>query len=165
MDAIEVLKTRRSIRRYLAKPVEKEKIEMIINCARLAPTAVNIQPWEFIVITDPEKRKALADATDHGKFIKDAPVAIAVFCDNVKYYLEDGCSATVNLLNAAHALDLGACWVAGDKEPYANTIAEILKVPSRYRLISLISIGYPADSQSGTHNKRSVSEVLHWESF
>jgi nitroreductase len=87
MNAIEVLKARRSIRHYLSKTVEKEKIEIIIDCARLAPTAINIQPWEFIVLTDNKIKKAVAEATDHGKFIQDAPVAIIVICKNVKYFL------------------------------------------------------------------------------
>jgi len=165
MDTIEALKTRRSIRRYLPKPVEKEKIETIIDCARLAPSAINIQPWEFVVLTDPQLLKAVADATDHGKFINESPVTIVVICKNVKYYLEDGCAATMNILTAAHALGLAACWIAGDKKPYAEAIASILKVSKEYRLISLISIGYPAESSSENQFKRPLMEVIHWESF
>jgi nitroreductase len=165
VDTIEALKTRRSIRRYLNRPVEKEKIETIIDCAHLAPTAINIQPWEFIVLTDPKIKKAVADETDYGKFIKDAPVAIIVLCKNVKYYLEDGCAATTNIVNAAHALGLGTCWIAGDKKPYAEKILEIIRAPKDCRLVSLISMGYPMETSPSNQTKRPLNEVIHWESF
>ena len=165
MDAIETLKTRRTIRRYLSKPVEQEKLETLIDCARLAPSAINIQPWEFIILTDSEKRKAVAEITDYGKFIKDSPAAIVVLCKNVKYFLEDGCAATMNILHAAHALGLGACWIAGDKKPYAGRILEIVNAPHDYRLVSLISLGYPDVPPPKPQNKRPLSEVIHWESF
>lgn len=164
MEAIEAMKTRRSIRSFKPDPVPKEIIEDIIDCARLAPTALNYQPWEFIVVTDPQMRKRIADETDYGKFIAQAPVCIAVFCKDVKYYLEDGSAATQNILLAAHAHGLGACWVAGDKKPYANRIAELLGVPSGYKLVSLIPIGYPAE-KPGRISKRKLSEVIHWEKF
>jgi len=163
MDCIEALKTRRSIRVYEDKPVPKELLEEIVNCARLAPTAINIQPWEFIVVTDAETRKKIADITDYGKFIAQAAACIAVFCKETKYYLEDGCAATTNLLNAAHALGLGGCWVAGDKKPYCEQIRQLLGVPEGYLLVSLNSIGYPAEKPE--KGKRTLSEVLHWEKF
>lgn len=165
MDAIEVLKTRRSVRRYLKKPVEKEKIETIIDCARLAPTAINIQPWEFIVLTDFQIKKNVAEATDYGKFIQDAPVALIVICKNVKYFLEDGCAATTNIVNAAHALGLGSCWIAGNKKPYADKILDLIHAPKDYRLVSLISLGYPLETPRENKLKRPLSEVIHWESF
>ncbi|MFA4016373.1 MAG: hypothetical protein RUDDFDWM_001476 [Candidatus Fervidibacterota bacterium] len=164
MDAIEAIKTRRSVRAFKSEPVQREVIEDIIDCARLAPTAMNMQPWEFIVVTDPEMRKRIADETDYGKFIAQAPVCIAVFCKDVKYYLEDGCAATQNILLAAHAHGLGACWVAGDKKPYAERIAKLLGVPSGYKLISLIAVGYPAQVPK-CPSKRKLSEVIHWEKF
>jgi len=165
VNTIEVLKTRRSVRQYLNQPVEKEQIETIIDCARLAPTAINIQPWEFIVLTDTKIKKAVAEATDYGKFIQNAPVAIIVICKNVKYFLEDGCSATTNIVNAAHALGLGTCWIAGDKKPYAEKILELIKAPKEYRLVSLISLGYPLETIPDKQTKKPLSEVIHWESF
>lgn len=164
MDAIEALKTRRSIRAFKSDPVPREIVEDIIDCARMAPTAMNMQPWEFIVVTDAEMRRRIADITDYGKFIAEAPVCIAVFCKDVKYYLEDGSAATENILIAARAHGLGSCWVAGDKKPYASDIAKMLNVPSNYKLISLIAIGYPVQEPKAI-SKRSLSEVLHWERF
>ena len=163
MDAIEALKTRRSIRAYREQSVEKEVLETIVDCARLAATACNDQIWEFVVVTDPAIRARIADTTDYGKFIAQAPACIAVFCKNEKYFLEDGAAATQNILVAARALGLGSCWVAGDKKPYADSIREILGVPEGRRLISLVPLGYP--DQSPDPKKRSLAEVLHWERF
>ncbi len=165
MDALEALKTRRSVRRFRSTPVEKEKIIEIIDCARLAPSAVNVQPWEFIVVTDAKKREEIARLTDYGKFIREAPLLIAVFCKDTKYYLEDGCAATENILLASWALGLGSCWVAGDKKPYAEEVRKSLQLPPGYRLVSLVAIGYPETVPSGLSMKRSVDEVLQWEKF
>jgi len=163
MDFLKILKERRSIRKYQKKEVPKEIIEDIIDCARFAPTAINIQPWEFIVITDTNMREKIADITDYGKFIKEAPVCIAVFCKDTKYYLEDGSAATTYILLAAKAYGLGSCWIAGDKKFYAEKIRELLGVPQGYKLISLISIGYPDEEPKP--KKRDLEEVIHWEKW
>jgi nitroreductase len=163
MEVLKILKETRSIRKYQKKEIPKEIIEDIIDCARFAPTAVNIQPWEFIVITDKNMREKIADITDYGKFIKDAPVCIVVFCKDTKYYLEDGSAATTYILLAAKSYNLGSCWIAGDKKFYAEKIRELLKVPEGYKLISLISIGYPDENPHP--QKRNLKDVLHWEKW
>ncbi len=163
MDAIEVLKTRRSIRLYQNRPVPKEIIEDIIDCARLAPTANNQQPWEFVVVTDPEIRKQIADMTPYGKFIAVAPVCIVVFCMSSTFYVEDGAAATQNILLAAWAHGLGSCWVAGDKTEYAEGISKLLGAPEGYKAISFLAVGYP--DEKPTREKRPLSAVLHWERF
>jgi nitroreductase len=163
MDAIENLKTRRCVRAFLPKPVPKEILEDLIDCARLAPTAINIQPWEFVVVTSPEMLRRIAEATDHGRFIAQAPACAVVLCKETKYYLEDGSAATLNIMLAAHAHGLGSCWVAGDKKPYAEAIRKMVGAPTGYRLVSLVPVGYPAEHPA--KEKRSLSEVLHWEKF
>lgn len=162
-EVLKVLKERRSVRKYQKKEIPHQIIEEIIDCARLAPTAINIQPWEFIVITEERKREEIAEMTDHGKFIKDAPVCIAVFCKDTKYYLEDGSAATTYILLAAKVFELGSCWIAGDKKFYAEKVRKYLGVPEGYKLISLISIGYPEEIPSPS--KRTLREVLHWEKW
>jgi len=161
MEAIECMKTRRSIRRYEDRPVPKNIIEDIVDCGRLAASAINIQPWKFVVVQDRETLKRIADATDYGKFIAQAGACIAVLCEDVKYYLEDGSAATQNILNAAHAHGIGACWVAGDKKPYAARIVEMLGMPPTYKLVSLVSLGYPAEKPSPS--KKTLSEVIVWK--
>lgn len=164
MDAIEALKSRRSIRIYEEKPVPRQIIEEIIDTARLAPSANNIQPWEFVVVTEPETRRKIADLTDYGKFIARSGACVAVFAKGVKHYLEDGSAATQNILVAAHALGLGTCWVAGYKKDYAEPIAGLLGIPDGHHLVALISLGYPAEEPE-THDKRELADVLHWERF
>jgi nitroreductase len=163
MQPIELLKTRRSIRAYTPQAVPRKIIEDIIDCGRLAPTARNEQPWEFVVVTDKALRSRIAQAADYGRFIADAPVCVAVLSRQTKYYLEDGSAATLNILLAAHAHGLGACWVAGDKKPYAAKVARMVGAPEDYRLISLVSIGYPAEKPET--GKRALREMLHWERF
>jgi nitroreductase len=163
MDAIDVLKTRRSVRTYKGEPVPAKIIEDIIDCGRLAATANNGQPWEFVVVTDPDIRRKIATITDYGKFIADAPVCVVVLCRDTKYYLEDGSAATENILLAAHAHGLGSCWVAGDKKPYAGEIGRLVGAPQGYKLVSLIPMGYSAESPE--KSKRPLSDVLRWEKY
>ncbi len=163
MDAIECLKSRRSVRNYKSGEIDKSIIEDIVDCGRLASSAMNLQPWQFVAITNRYMLSQLANITDHGKFIADASCCIAVFCEKVKYYLEDGSAATQNILLAARAHGLASCWIAGDKKPYVAEIAKLLGVPEKYTLISLIAIGY-AESIPNPE-KKSLNQVLHWEKF
>jgi len=163
MDAIETLKTRRSVRSYQSGPVDKSVMEDIVDCGRLAASAINIQPWEFIVVTDSEMLRHIAQMTDYGRFIADAAFCVVVLCKDTTYYLEDGCAATENILLAAHAHGLGACWVAGDKKDYADAVVDLLGAPPGYRLISLVPVGKAAPV--GQPSKRPLKDVLHWERF
>ncbi len=163
MDCIEALKTRRSVRAYTGEPVSREVIEDIIDCGRLAATAINIQPWEFVAVTERAMLRAIAEAADFGRFIAEAAVCVVVLCKDTKYYLEDGCNASQNILVAARAHGLGSCWVAGDKKPYAEKVRKMVGAPEVYKLISLLSIGHPAEQPR--KDKRALSDVLHWEKF
>jgi len=164
MDVFGAIKKRISVREYADKPLEKEKLEKMVDAGRLAPTARGEEPWEFIVVTDKEKIKELGNITDHGKFLADARAAIAVFCKDTKYYLEDGSAATENILVAATGLGVASCWVAGDKKFYCPDISKALGVPEGFKLVSLISLGYP-QSEPKPHSKRPLEKVLHWEKF
>jgi nitroreductase len=163
MDAIEALKTRRCVRAYTGESVPREIIEDLIDCGRLAPTARNVQPWEFVVVTDPGMLRKIAQTTDFGRHIADAAVCILVLCKETKYYLEDGSAATENILLAARAHGLGACWVAGDKKAYTGEILKLIGAPKGYKLISLIPVGRPLEQP--VQDKRPPSELLHWERF
>lgn len=166
MDTIDVLKKRRSVRLFLDKPIAKTDLESILDAARFAPTARNVQPWEFVVITESGILTKISKLAENGRFISGAKACIVVFCADTKYYLEDGCAATVNILNAAAALNIGSCWVAGDKKDYVNEISQLLSAPSGYKLISLIALGYPQDKNSfKLVDKKPLKELVHWESF
>jgi len=164
MDFFEVVQQRKSVREYSGKKVDKVLIEKIIDAGRVAATARNEQPWEFIVTFDKDILKKMCAMCPNGPFIKDASSLIAVFSKDTKYYIEDCSSATQNMLLAIEALGLGGCWVAGDKKDYAETVREIFNVPSGYRLVSMIAIGYPKKPQ-GPKPKKGIKELLHWEKW
>jgi nitroreductase len=164
MDALTAIASRHSVRRFTTKPIPRDVLEKIVDAGRLAPTARNVQPWEFIVVTDREMLKKIGEITDTGKFIADAGACIAVVCKATKYYLEDGCAATENILIAATALGIQSCWVAGDKKPYGQSILDLLAVPSQHNLVSLLALGH-ADGEPKTYVKRGLDRVLHWEKF
>ena len=166
MDIMELISIRRSVREYKDSPIPKDVLEKLVDAARLAPTARNVQPWEFVVITQPQTMKKIASLAENGRFAASAKACIAVFCNDTKYYLEDGCAATENILLAATALGIGSCWIAGDKKPYCSQINALLNVPETFRLVSMISLGYP-ESEGGLKaaNKRGLEEVIHWDRY
>jgi len=166
MDNLELLRRRRSIRSFQEKGINKGDLEKIIDCARFAPTARDVQPWEFVVITDKSKLKKIAQLAENGRFIAQSSACVAVFCSETKYYLEDGCAATCSLLLAAAAMGIGSCWVAGDKKDYCRPVAELLNAPEGVKLVSLVVLGYPLRDGSFTMaQKRQLGELLHWEKF
>lgn len=164
MDAMEAITSRHSVRSFAGTPVPRATLERIVDAGRLAPTARNVQPWHFVAVTDAGTRRALAALATTGPFIAEAPACVAVFCADTKYWLEDGCAATENIIIAARAHGLGHCWVAGDKKPYAGQVAGLLGAPPGQRLVSLIAIGH-AKSEPVPAPKKPLAEVLHWEKF
>ena len=163
-NTIDVLCKRRSVRSFLQTPVTDDKIKTIIQCALLAPSARNEQPIEFIVIKEKAKREKLATIAVNGPFFKDAPVVIAVIARETPYALEDGCASTTNALNAAHALGLGGCWVAGHNADYADGVEAELGISDGFKLISLVALGYEA-SEAKCPPKRDVSMAIRYEHF
>ena len=148
----------------MPKKIPKEVLLEILDCARLAPTAINIQPWEFIVVTDSSKLVEISELTDYGRFIKDCAACIVVACKDEKYYLEDGSAATENILLAAESLGIGSCWVAGDKKEYAKDVLQLLEVPEGYKLVSMVPLGY-YQAPAGPPGKRELNSMVHWEKF
>jgi nitroreductase len=161
--AIEVLKSRRSIRAYTREAVPRDIIEDIVDCARLAPTAMNDQPWDFVVVTSPERLAQIPPMLGHAEFIAKAAFAVLVLASDTNYAVEDCCAATENLLIAAAAHGLGSCWVAGTRQSYAPVVAKAFGAPSDRQLIAIVSFGYPAEEPMV--DKRPLTEVLHWEGF
>jgi nitroreductase len=152
--AIENIMTRTSIRQYKDQPVEQEKIDIMLKAAMAAPTAVNLQPWHFIVITDKQTIGLLS-----GKQPTNAPLLIAVCGDTDKtsmpdgkmklpdFWVEDVSAATENLLLAAHALGLGAVWtgVYPAMERVAE-VANVLNCPNNIVPVAVVRVGYPDES-------------------
>jgi len=166
MDVIEALKKRRSIRIFKDKLIPKDVLEQIVDVARFAATARNVQPWEFVVITKQETLKKIADLAENGRFLAQAAACVVVFCSDTKYYLEDGCAATENILIAATVFGVGSCWIAGDKKPYSQDINKLLAAPQAFKLISIIALGFAqSEDDFRVAEKRGLNELLHWEKF
>ena len=161
---LDIIKSRRSVRSFQNTPVEEDKIIQLIDCARLAPSARNLQPWKFVVVTDQETLDTLSKLLDTGRFISEATLCIAVFCQDTKYFLEDGCAATMNILLAAESLGLGTCWIAGDKKDYREAVQKLLGAPESCRLVSLIAAGYPKGAP-GKKQKKKLDEVICRERY
>ena len=159
-----IIKCRHSVRSYKATPVEDTIIRDALECARLAPTAMNLQPWVIGVIREKGLLAKVAGLTNHGKFIADAPVCFAVFGERVAtYYLEDCSAATENLIIALQSYGVGSCWVAGDKKEYAEAVRKLLGVPDKYTLVSLLPAGYPADITM--QKKKEQDDIVFFDSY
>ncbi len=163
-NVLDVIASRRSSRKFTEEGVSKDILTKIVDAGRLAATGRNVQPWHFVVVTDAAKRKRIADITEYGKFIADCPACIVVACEDTTHYLEDGCAATQNMLLAAEALGLGTCWVVGDKKPYARDILDVVDAPAGIKLVATIAVGHSAD-ESARPAKKSIDQVIHWETF
>ncbi|MFH1593216.1 MAG: nitroreductase family protein [Candidatus Omnitrophota bacterium] len=164
METFKSIAGRASIRAYRKGEIEIALLEKLVDAGRRAPTARAIEPWEFVVIVDRETLNKLGDIANTGSFIKSAAACIAVLCKETKYYLEDGCAATENILLLAKDFGLGACWVAGDKKPYAQSVLDLLGAPSGLKLVSLISLGWPKEERKQV-KKRPLKDVIHWNRF
>ena len=173
-DTMTVIAERTSIRRYEAgRDVPDEVMEKLLRAAMAAPTAVNLQPWEFIVVRDKGTLAKLAAANRFGGMIAQAPVAVVVCGDTLqeargepnKWWMLDCSAATENLLLAATAQGLGAVWTA--VYPHEDRIAavrEILSIPTRYVPLCVVPVGYPADPTAKSKNKWKP-EKIHKEKF
>ena len=164
MDTFDCIVKRSCVREYEDKSIDKALIEKIIDAGRRAPSARAVEPWEFVAIENKEMLNKLSQLAPNGNFVKDAACCVAIFCKQTKYYLEDGCAATENVLLAAADLGLGACWVAGDKKDYVADVAKLLAAGDDLKLVSLISLGWPKQNKQQKKN-RPLCDVLHWESF
>jgi nitroreductase len=159
-----VIKSRHSVRKFKPDAVNDLIIKDAIECAAHAPTAMNLQPWIFGVIKNKDMLKKIGETTDHGTFIADAPLCFAVFGEKKeKYYLEDCCAATENLILALQAHGINSCWVAGEKKPYVETLRKLLGVPEKYTLVSLVPAGYPLEMTIAT--KKEMKHIVFFEEF
>lgn len=152
----ENIMTRTSVRSYQDKSVSKDVINKLLHAGMAAPSAVNKQPWHFIVVTNKNELKAIAEATPNASMAKNAPLAIVVCGDLSKalqgegqqIWIQDCSAASENILLAAHGLGLGAVWTGTypSKERCA-AISKILSLPKNLIPLNTIVIGYPNESQ------------------
>lgn len=171
MDLFEAVERRHSVRSFLPRDVSREQVETLLRCACAAPSAGNVQPWRFVVVRDPEARRALARAALGQTFVAEAPVVIVVCADlqaharaygrrGVELYaIQDTAAAVQNILLAATALGLGACWVGAFRE---EEVSRALELPANWRPLALLPVGHPARpaSQPPKHDFKSLTRFL-----
>ena len=146
MDVLEAIRTRRSIRKFRPKPIPDEKLKMILEAGRLAPSAGNRQPWLFIVVKDPERKRALAKAADNQTFIANAGVIIVALGDpqaSPRWFRQDPMIAVEHMVLAATGLGYGTCWIGAFNE---DEVKSLLRIPGELKVIALLPIGFPNES-------------------
>ena len=169
MNVIEAIKSRRSVRSYLDKPIEPEKLEQILEAARLAPSACNYQDWKFVVVQDAGTRQALAKACNDQTFIGQAPVVIGACSTDPQRRMASGqptsavdlAIAVDHMTLAAVELGLGSCWIGAFDAP---AVGKLLGVPDGAVVVHVLPLGYPAKTSSARPRK-SASEVICQEKF
>jgi len=165
MDAIAAIVGRRVSRAFAKRPVEPAQLAQIVEAGRHAMSARNLQPWQFIVIRDPETLRALGALCSTGRFVADAPAAIAVLKDrnNPRWADIDCAQAVQNMANAGWALGLATCWVGNFDQA---GIAALLGLPEDWPLFTILPFGHiaPANPPQPRPLKRR-SEVVHYERF
>ncbi len=155
METLEAIHTRRSIRKYTDQLIAPKMLEQILAAGMMAPSARNEQPWQFVVVQDRGTLAALAKTSPYGAMTEHAAAAIVVCGDtqretvpNLNYWVIDCSNATQNILLAAHALGLGAVWIA--MYPRAERVAalrQVLPLPDQITPLCLVSLGYPAEAK------------------
>lgn len=177
---LEILKRRVSVRDYLDRAVEREKIMLCLEAARLAPSACNAQPWKFIVVDDKELKDSLCEVAFGGIykmniFAKKAPVIIVVVSErekflakigsyirNTAYYLIDLGIAGEHLILQATELDLGTCWIGWFNE---RQVKKILNIPKNKKVDTLISLGYPKEAKLKDKERHSLEEISSFNRY
>ncbi len=169
METLDAIFTRRSIRRYSEKKITDETVNKILKAAMYAPSAVNKQPWHFIVFEDKETCNEIIQVHKSAAMLTEAKKAI-VICYDEKLQHDEGygvidCSAaTQNMLLAAHALELGACWIGiCPRKNRIDGLKRIFNLPDHIVPFAVISMGYPAEKKSIP--ERYKTERIHYEKW
>jgi nitroreductase len=159
-----IIRKRRSIRKFLDRPIEAEKIDLLLEAALRAPSSRGINPWEFVVVNDKALLARLAQSKQHGSaFLKNAPLGIVICADAEKcdVWVEDASIASIFIHLAAESLGLGSCWIQirermhDGKRSAQEYIVETLHLPPRLQVESIIAIGYP-DEKLPPHKKEEL---------
>lgn len=169
MEVFEAIMTRRSVRKFKNKPVEKETVVKILEAAMNAPTAGNQQAWQFIVVTSREMLDKLAKAHPYADSLRTAPLAIAV-CGDTKaekhkdFWVQDCSAAVQNILLAAHAEGLGAVWLGVyPREDREKAVSAVMGLPDGVVTLALVAIGHP--DQKLKPQKRYDESKIHYDGW
>jgi nitroreductase len=169
MDCLDVIYTRRAIRKYTDKKVSDELIEKLLKAGMSGPSAVNEQPWHFIVVKDKKLLEGIPKASQFAQMAKDAAFAIIV-CGDPKlqkiegFWSQDCCIAAQNILLAAHALGLGAVWTAAyPMQDRVDNLQKLFSIPKNIIPLCVIPLGYPAEKKEPV--ERFKKERVHQDKW
>jgi len=174
ISLFELLRTRRSIRKYLPKNVEPDKITQITNAALMSPASKRSNPWEFIVVQDKEILLKLSECRPHSsQMLADSPLGIVVVADNTKsdVWMEDASIAAIIMQLQAHELGLGTCWIqvyGREKNELLTAeeyIRDLLNIPERFNVLCILSIGYSNEERKPFEIEKLASNKIHSEMF
>ena len=167
---MEAIRKRKSVRKYLNKKVEEDKLFAVLEAGRLAPSASNRQEWRFIIVRDQVSKKKLAEAANNQSFIAEASIVIAACAETDEHVMSCGQAcypidvaiALDHITLAAVELGLGTCWIGAFDE---KKVKQILEIPSEVRVVALMPLGYPYDSSVVNKNRLSISEISKYEQY
>jgi nitroreductase len=170
MDVCDAIATRKSVRAYLDKPVEGEKLNAVLEAARLAPSASNRQEWRFVIVREKEARSQIAMAAGQQMFIAQAPVIIVACAETDGHimtcgepcYPIDVAIALDHLTLRAVELGLGTCWIGKFN---ADEVKKILGIPDEIKVVQLMPLGYPVEPDAVQKKRRAFAEIVkldHW---
>ena len=168
---LEAIKKRRSVRKYLKKEVEQEKIEEILKAAMYSPSAMHKRPWEFVVVRDKTLKNKLAKATPWSSFAKDAPVILIILSKEVPQWIEDCSIVAEAIYLEATNQGLGTCFIQilgaktillKDSEKY---VKELINAQENMRVLCLMPIGYPAEKKEEHSEKEFDKSKIHFEKY
>ncbi|MBS3969612.1 MAG: nitroreductase family protein [Clostridia bacterium] len=171
---LDLLLTRRSIRKFQDKKIEKEKVDIIVKSALLSPSSRNRKPWEFVVVTDKELLKKLSRCREHSsQFLEGAPLGIVVIADPevCDVWIEDTSIAAIIIQLTAHSLGLGSCWVQVRERMHSDSkkaevyIRELLGISDKYKVECIIGIGYKGEDKEAHDASKLPFDKVHYERF
>lgn len=169
MDVFSTVKGRKSIRAYSSRDIEDEKLKLVLEAGRLAPSANNRQEWKFIVVKNPETRKRLVEAAGGQSFLGEAPVVLVacgteaskvMSCGQYAYTIDVSIALSFMILEAWEQ-GLGTCWLGHFNE---EKVKEILNIPREVRVVAMTPLGYPAENPAA-RSRKSLSEIISYERY
>lgn len=170
MDVYDAIRTRKSVRSYLDKPVPDTVLRRLLDAARMAPSASNRQEWRFIVVRNPETRMHLMQAAKGQAFVAEAPVVLACCAETDGHvmtcgqpcYPIDVAIAIDHLTLAAVTEGLGTCWIGAFEE---EAVQVVLGIPRGVRVVELLTLGYPVDPESTSKQRLSLRDIVKYETW
>lgn len=170
MQVMEAIRKRRSVRSYQPTEVEQEKLDLILEAARLAPSASNRQEWRFVIVKDKTTRQKLMSAAKGQSFVGEAPVVIACCAETNNHIMSCGqlcypidlAIAIEHMVLEATEEGLGTCWIGAFYEDEAK---KILNIPEEIRVVELLTLGYPAEELKVKKNRLSLEEIVMYDKW